>query len=94
METMYAVQRMNRERLRRWDEKEALLAASSKESKNGKSKDLASTQKKGKSKRPTPPLLVDDEPSRVVPFEKRPTSTPESQPTVTSPASDRQPESK
>jgi hypothetical protein len=80
METLYALR--DYEKGRRQDiYRQELLAAAAKK----KEKEAAVAQKGIKPKRPAPPLLVDIQPTRDVPYEKRPTRGQE--PTVTSPAS-------
>ncbi|MBY0587635.1 hypothetical protein K2X85_10680 [bacterium] len=92
MDTLLALKDYERERRREIYRTETMLAASAKKKEAGK----GIAKKSTKSKRPTPPLLseIDDQPSQTVPYEKRPTSTPEVQPTVTSPASATQKEAK
>lgn len=80
METLYALR--DYEKGRRQDiYRQELLAAAAKK----KEKEAAVAQKGVKPKRPAPPLLVDIQPTRDVPYEKR--TTPGQEPTVTSPAS-------
>ncbi len=80
METLYALR--DYEKGRRQDlYRQELIAAAAKK----KEKESALAKKETKPKRPAPPLLVDIQPTRDVPYEKR--TTPGNLPTVTSPAS-------
>jgi hypothetical protein len=79
METLYALR--DYEKGRRQDlYRQELIAAAAKK----KEKESALAKKGTKPKRPAPPLLVDIQPTRDVPYEKR--STPGDAPTVTAPA--------
>lgn len=93
LETLYALRDVERQRRRDLAEREEMLAASAKQKSSKESVAApAVAQKSSKSRRPVPPLLVDIQPTREVPFERR--TTPGSEPTVTSPASATEPATK